>query len=184
MENGSLRILVIGYGNPGRLDDGLGPALADALEQMALPGVTVESDYQLTVEDAAAVAAHDVVIFADAACDGREPFTFRRLAAVDGERIDDVPGPRFTSHHLAPADVLELARRLFRGRPEGYLLAIRGYDFNEFGEGLSVGARANLERAVEFLAAAIELKVAEGAGGSKLESTSTHGELKCRTASM
>ena len=51
-------ILLIGFGNPGRLDDGLGPALADAIEKLALPGVTVESNYQLTVEDAAEIAKH------------------------------------------------------------------------------------------------------------------------------
>lgn len=46
----SQRILLIGYGNPGRGDDGLGPALAAAIEAMELPGVTVEADYQLMVD--------------------------------------------------------------------------------------------------------------------------------------
>ena len=27
------KVLIIGYGNPGRLDDGLGPALADLMEK-------------------------------------------------------------------------------------------------------------------------------------------------------
>jgi DNA-binding response OmpR family regulator len=45
------RVLVIGYGNPGRLDDGLGPALAETLQRLDLPGVTVDADYQLTAED-------------------------------------------------------------------------------------------------------------------------------------
>ena len=48
------KVLLIGYGNPGRLDDGLGPALAAAVEKLAIPGVTVDADYQLNVEDAAA----------------------------------------------------------------------------------------------------------------------------------
>ena len=34
-------MLLLGYGNPGRLDDGLGPALAAQVERLALPGVTV-----------------------------------------------------------------------------------------------------------------------------------------------
>ena len=70
-------VLVIGYGNPGRLDDGLGPALAEALAALELPGVTVEANYQLTVEDAAAVAEHDVVVFADASVNGPEPYSFQ-----------------------------------------------------------------------------------------------------------
>ena len=49
MSEPTRRILVIGYGNPGRRDDGLGPALAARLEALALPGVTVESDFQLAI---------------------------------------------------------------------------------------------------------------------------------------
>lgn len=137
------RILVIGYGNPGRLDDGLGPALAEALESLELPGLTVEAEYQLTVEDAALVAEHDVVVFADAAVDGPEPFEFRS--------VEPVAGAGFTSHSVEPAGVLALARELFGARTAGYVLGIRGYEFDEFGERLSAGARANLEAATRFL---------------------------------
>ena len=62
------KILLIGYGNPGRLDDGLGPAFAKAVEALHTPGVTVEANYQLAVEDAHAVAQHEIVVFADADC--------------------------------------------------------------------------------------------------------------------
>jgi hydrogenase maturation protease len=206
MHNGAPRILVIGYGNPGRLDDGLGPALAEAMERLGMSGVTVESNYQLTVEDAATVAAHDIVIFADAAVSGREPFAFTPIldgAAVDVKMRGVKPrgsfygsaSTRFTSHHLEPADVLELARRLFHGEPQGYLLAIRGYDFNEFGERLSERARQNLDQAVRFLEAAIGLKLADAsyatphvrattASRTSDETASSHGELKCKTANM
>ena len=37
------RVLVIGYGNPGRWDDGLGPALAAELGGLGLPNVTTSS---------------------------------------------------------------------------------------------------------------------------------------------
>jgi len=137
------RILVFGYGNPGRLDDGLGPALADALAADGIPGVTVDSNYQLSVEDAAAVAAHDVAIFVDADSAGPEPFWFDRIA------------PRrtvgFSSHSLRPEAVLALAHDLLGGRAEGYLLGIRGYEFNEFDERLTEGARRNLDAALGFL---------------------------------
>ena len=43
--------LVIGFGNPGRLDDGLGPALAARFEAKGLDDVVVDADYQLTVKD-------------------------------------------------------------------------------------------------------------------------------------
>lgn len=137
------RILVIGYGNPGRLDDGLGPAFAAALEGLDLSGVTVDSNYQLSVEDAAEVAAHDLVIFADAHVSCPPPFCF--------EEIEPRPALSFSSHSVEPPALLALARDLFGARTRGFALGIRGYEFNEFGEALSDEARKNLEEALAFL---------------------------------
>ncbi|NLS92508.1 MAG: hydrogenase maturation protease [Planctomycetaceae bacterium] len=139
-------ILIIGYGNPGRQDDGLGPALADALERLGLPGVTVESDYQLTVEHAEMAARHRVVVFADATVKTAEPFRWNRVEP-------GTSGIRFTSHHLGPSDVLAIARDVFSAEPEGYVLAVRGQCFDAFQAGLSPEARSSLEQAVEFLRA-------------------------------
>lgn len=138
------KVLLIGYGNPGRLDDGLGPALAERFETKELIGVTVDADYQLLVEDAAAVAEHDVVIFADAAVTGREPFSFRRIEPAEG-------GVGFSSHSLEPPAVVALARDMFGSKARAFALGIRGYAFNEFGERLSERARDNLEAAAAFL---------------------------------
>ena len=134
-------MLILAYGNPGRRDDGLGPALAESLESLALPGVTIDSDYQLTVEHAAAIAEHDFVIFVDADASGPEPFSFGRIPPAVG----DDPSLTFSSHSISPQGVLALAVELFGARVPGYLLGIRGYEFNEFGEGLS--ARAEIGRA-------------------------------------
>jgi hydrogenase maturation protease len=126
-------VLLLGYGNPGRLDDGLGAALAAQVELLALPGVTAQADYQLCLEDAEAAARHDVVIFADAATSGAEPFSFQMVSA------------------LQPEAVLGLAQQLFGARTVGYTLAIRGYAFNEYEESLTGQARANLAAAVAFI---------------------------------
>jgi len=40
--------------------------IAAEVEKWQVPGLTVDSNYQLTVEDAEAVARHDTAIFADA----------------------------------------------------------------------------------------------------------------------
>ena len=135
----------MGYGNPGRLDDGLGPAFAERIQALALPGVTADSDYQLNVEDAAAVARYDVVVFADASADADEPFTLRPLVAEHG-------GLGFSSHSVSAAALLGLAESLFGASPRAYMLALRGYAFDAFGERLSTHAVANLEAAVEQLA--------------------------------
>lgn len=136
-------VLLIGYGNPGRLDDGLGPALADIVEKKKLAGVDVDANYQLSVEDASAVSKHEVVIFADASVNGKEPFFF--------EAIEPKPAVSFSSHSVEPAAVLALAQELFGSLAKGYLLGIRGYDFNEFGEWLSEKAKDNLDKAAEFI---------------------------------
>ena len=142
------RVLLLGYGNPGRLDDGLGPALAAQIECLALPGVTVQSDYQLCLEDAEAAARHDVVIFADAATSGTEPFSF--------QRVEPAFCLGFSTHSLQPEVVLGLARRLFGARTDGYTLGIRGYAFNDYEESLTDQGRANLAAAVEFITRACE----------------------------
>lgn len=137
------KILLIGYGNPGRLDDGLGPALAEAVSRKELKNITVDSNYLLTVEDAAEVAEHDVVIFADASVNSEEPFTFKPITPKTVNT--------FSSHSIEPEIVLGFAHGLFNAKTKGYALAIRGYEFNEFGERLSSRAQDNLISAVEFL---------------------------------
>lgn len=155
-------MLAIGYGNPGRLDDGIGPALADLLAVPRLPGLTVDADYQLTVEDAAAIAEHDAVVFMDATVEGPEPFSFRRLPPETETRLG------FTSHDLEPQALLALARDLFDARAEGYVLAVRGYEFDGFGETLSPGAQANVSAALTFLTAALRAgRLAEAANAAQ-----------------
>ncbi len=138
-----MRRLLIGFGNPGRKDDGLGPMLARILERDGIAGLDVDSDYQLTVEDAEAVARYDEVVFADASVNGHEPFEFKPIVAGGS--------PGFSSHSVEPEAVLMLAKTLFGREPKAYVLGIRGYEFNEFGEGLSAGAEANLSEAVAFV---------------------------------
>lgn len=180
MADGTHKVLLIGYGNPGRLDDGLGPALAAAVEKLNLAGVTVEADYQLTVEDAHTVAAHDVVIFADAAVAGTEPFFLRRL-----EPKREIG---FSTHGAEPAEVLALARELFGARTQGYVLGIRGYVFNEFGERLSGRAQANLTAAAGFLERAVREGTFSEVGtgpetASAPDAAGSNGDTRCTTTS-
>ncbi len=138
------RILVIGFGNPGRGDDGLGTALAERLEALHLPGVTVESDYQLSVEHASLAAEHEIVVFVDAALDAGEPFYLRPLTAAPSP-------PGFTSHGISPAKVLYLANACYAASPAGYVLGIRAHDVEAFREGLSRDAEQDLTLALEHV---------------------------------
>ncbi len=139
--------LLLGWGNDGRRDDGLGPALVRLLAERRLPGLTVGSNYQLQVEDAYDVARYPRVIFVDADRSGPEPFSFQRLAPTP-------QGLSFSSHSVTPGGVLALTRELFGSEPEAWLLGIRGYDFDRFESSLSEKARDNLVAAADFLAAA------------------------------
>ncbi|KAB2969316.1 MAG: hydrogenase maturation protease [Thermoanaerobaculia bacterium] len=143
------RTLILAWGNPGRRDDGLGPALAAAVGALELPGVTVESGYQLQVEDAAEVARYERVLFVDADRGGAGPFRVRSLEAAPG-------GLGFSTHSVAPGQLLALCRDLFGSEPEAWLLGIRGYDFDEFGEGLSDRACANLASATGYVRDALD----------------------------
>lgn len=151
---GRRRILVLGYGNPGRQDDGLGPAAAAEIERLALPGVVVHDNYQLFIEDAADVAEADAVWFVDAAKTGAEPFEISRLSPAENIVV--------SSHYVQPAVILALAARYCGRAPEAWLLAIRGYEF-EFEERLTAGAHDNLRGAVATLAGAL-IDGCDGAG--------------------
>jgi hydrogenase maturation protease len=157
--------LILGYGNPGRLDDGLGPALADAVGTLELPGVTVLSDYQLSAEHAAELLLYDRVVFADASVNADSPFYLRELLPR--------PAVSFTSHSMRPEAVLSLATDSLGWKGDAYLLGIRGHKFNEFGEWLSTEAQANLEAATEYLTPALF-----GEGGTKLGDVVTGGPIR------
>ena len=138
----SPRILVLGYGNPGRQDDGLGPAAVAQIENLGLPGVTASDGYQLVIEDSVEIAAHDVVWFVDAARTGAEPYEVHALSPA----LDIA----FTSHLVKPEVLLAIAKQYYGKSPEAHLLGIRGYEF-EFLEGLTVRARGNLALAMVLL---------------------------------
>jgi hydrogenase maturation protease len=132
-------VLVLAVGNPSRGDDALGPELAARLEQAALPGVEVISEFQLQVENAVDLEGRERVVVVDAGVDTPAPFEFRQVQ----------PAADFlhTSHALSPEAVLATFRRVSgREPPPTWVLCVRGESFG-LGEPLSVPARENLESA-------------------------------------
>ncbi len=136
-------VLLIGFGNPGRGDDGLGPALAQRIAKRALPGIEVKIAFQLTVEHALDVAKVDTVVFADADMASLEPFTFTELSRAAPGDLD--------SHNVSPQSVLALAEQLFGASARGFALGISGSEFGEIREGISDPASAHLGAAEAFL---------------------------------
>lgn len=140
------RTLICGYGNPGRSDDGLGPALVAKLQAgrhgLRREGVTGEARLQLNIEDSLAVSRYDRVIFVDAARRGRDPYEFREIRPSAGWT--------FSTHARSPESVLALCAELYGKTPRASLLAIRGHRW-VLGEGLSPKGEKNLSRAIAFL---------------------------------
>ena len=134
--------LLIGYGNPGRGDDGLGPAFARRMAARELPALRVEIDYQLTVEHALMISAARTVVFVDAALDAEKSFYFNP--------VDETVNGSLDSHAVSPEAALALSRLLFGAAPEGFVLGLQGEAFGEMAEGLSRTALLSLDVAEAF----------------------------------
>jgi hydrogenase maturation protease len=139
-------ILVYGYGNPGRQDDGAGIMLAEKLdewiESKKLEDVRTDTNYQLNLEDAATVSNYDLVIFADASHEEIDDFRMEPLVASN--RVE------FTMHAVAPAFILHLCKEVFHYEPKAWLLHIKGYEW-EFMAGMTEKAESNLLSALHYL---------------------------------
>lgn len=134
--------LLIGFGNQGRGDDGLGPVFAERIEKAAPDGLVIDIDYQLTVDHAPMIAEADLVVFADAEIGAKEAYSFTPVAAEGAAGMG--------SHELSPQAVLTLAQTLYGTVPPAFVLGIAGWDYGEVKEGLSDEAKNNLDSAEAF----------------------------------
>jgi len=140
------KILIYGYGNPGRQDDGLGAAFIAAIEKWAaeqkVENIVLDTNYQLNIEDAHLISAYDKVIFVDATIEPIESYSFTKVIPSDAK-------VEFTMHAVSPAFVVDLCQKLFGDTPETWLLHLKGYNW-EFEERLSDQAKENLSAALNF----------------------------------
>ena len=109
-------VLVIGYGNTLRSDDGVGPKVADAIAALNLPDVHALSCGLLTPELADPVARATMVIFVDAAVDAPREVRLRELAPAESSQI--------MAHAADPRTLLALARDIFGHAPPAWWLTI------------------------------------------------------------
>ncbi|HEX5337885.1 MAG TPA: hydrogenase maturation protease [Gallionella sp.] len=137
------KLLLFGYGNPGRGDDALGPELVEHIAKRLPVNVECQNDMQLQVEHVTDLAACDRVLFVDADMSCTEPFVFCEIAAAKDDS--------YSSHAMNPTALLYAYRQVYGAdAPPAFLLRIRGYDF-ELGDPLSAQASANLEAATELV---------------------------------
>jgi hydrogenase maturation protease len=143
------QVLIIGYGNPLRGDDGLGWHAAQRCAAMLAPSpVNVVACHQLTPELAEPISQAGLVIFLDA--DTRGPpgqLSCRSIVAQPSEA-------GVFSHHLTPQTLLACAQVLYAGDPRAMVLSISGADFG-YGECLSPAVRTALPELLQYVQALV-----------------------------
>ena len=124
-------VLLIGYGNPLRSDDGIGWHAAQAfLGEWPSAQVRVESAHQLLPEMADWIGDAGFVIFIDACWDSVP-------GRIRSRRVHPEAAPSASmTHHFLPQGLLADARHLFHHAPEAVLVSIGGASF-EHGEVLT-----------------------------------------------
>jgi hydrogenase maturation protease len=148
--------LIIGYGNPYRRDDGVAWHVINALRaRLGRPPLALDDTgednlghavdtvmaHQLVPEVALLLPPYSRVIFVDAHI-GEIPVPLRV--------IEVEPGGEFqaTTHHFGPGMLLSLAQAQSGTSPRGWLVSIRGDDFN-YGETLTETCASQVEPAVD-----------------------------------
>ena len=138
-----MNLVVFGWGNVSRGDDGVGPLLLARIEQSGWDDALLIEDYQLQLEHALDLEAADLALFIDAGTGTPAPFSFREIFAREGMT--------HASHALAPESVLAVFVQVIgKTPPPAFLLCVRGETF-ELGAGLSPEGAARLELAWDFL---------------------------------
>jgi hypothetical protein len=72
---------------------------------------------------------------------------------------------------------MALAQDLFDAQASGYAMGIRGYEFDGFGEQLSVGAELNLALAAQFLVPVLRDRALDRIGASRDAKSDLNGML-------
>jgi hydrogenase maturation protease len=140
MTNRPAGFLVIGYGNPLRCDDGVGPKVAEAVEALQLPGVRTLVCQQLSPEHAEPISRARVVVFVDAAMDTPMEVQLRKLEPGETSQL--------MAHAADPRTMLALARDVFGHAPEAWWLTIPAVKLG-FGTDFSPAAQRGFEVALE-----------------------------------
>ena len=148
-------VLVVGYGNQLRGDDGFGCHAAGVLAaDPRLKGATVLPRHQLTPELATDIAGASLVVLVDASVEGAPGSVAVRLIQP---RRDS---PLSWSHHLDPAALAGLAEALYGEAPPMTLISVTGASFDH-GDRLSPALQRALPEVVDRVARVVE-KHADG----------------------
>jgi hydrogenase maturation protease len=142
-------VLIIGYGNPLRGDDGIGWYAAELLAaDPRLHGAQVLTSHQLVPELAENVSRASLVVLVDASMQG-DP------GSLSVRRIEPRPAtPATWSHHLDPETLADLAEALYGAVPPMVLVSVAAGPLTE-ADRLSAPLEQALPEVVEAVARVI-----------------------------
>lgn len=139
-------VLILGYGNILRRDDGVGWAAVRRLKDQLPPDfASVLTLPQLLPELAESVSRADLVIFIDADFQLAPGKVKKRIIRHRKSRNKTI------GHHQTPDEILRLARDLYHCSPRAILFSVGGSDFS-FGCKLSSPVRVALREVVHDVA--------------------------------
>ncbi|MEN8124926.1 MAG: hydrogenase maturation protease [Bacteroidota bacterium] len=145
--------IVLGIGNIGRQDDGLGWLFLDFLKEVGFENIDVEYRYQLQIEDAELICKYKTVIFIDATKENIKNGYYYRICEPSDKYS-------FSTHELVPETILFLANNLYDHDPKAFIFGIKGYEWN-LEIGLSKKAKDNFNKAKKYFSALMNPSLVE-----------------------
>jgi len=136
-------VLIIGYGNPLRSDDGFGWHTSRKIaRELAGRGARVITCHQLTPELAEPLSQSSHALFIDADVEGEPGEIHWR------EVLPQAPASSALTHTCSPAGLLSSAKLLYGRCPQATAVTVTAQSF-EFGDSLSPVVSAALPKVVE-----------------------------------
>ena len=145
------KIVIIGYGNELRGDDGVGLLVIDELAKTfsARPDTKLIRRHQLDIADAEEISECRAVIFIDA-------HVSEERENVELSKLDLVEGATFVVTHISlPEELMSATQAIYDSAPPAYVCAVRGYDF-EFGTTVTDIARKLVTQAARDIVELVE----------------------------
>jgi hydrogenase maturation protease len=136
------RLLIIGYGNTLRGDDGAGIRAAELVAQR-FPEAACVCTHQLLPELAEQIAASDIVVFLDAEADITRP---RVQTAAPAQNQ-----PLAQTHFTSPQSLMQLSAELYQRIPSYAIIAGIPAAHFEFSESFSAATEEALHETVEIV---------------------------------
>lgn len=149
------KVLVLGYGNPLRGDDGVGWIAASTLNnQIDNSQVIIETCHQLTPELAEQFSEVDILILVDADAQGTPgEVKVRQVTPSD-------PFHEPINHFSKPETILSMAKELYGKVPKAYIASITGVTF-ELSESLSPTIEQSLPNLIDRIQTIIDDEIYE-----------------------